>query len=391
MPPEAPDCELFLGDAASPPGMILPELTTILAWHDRRGVIQAIRGRHRQHVETAVAFWLSIASRRGRGPAGSLPRQLDDLPASSRLRVLEAPETYRRLAYPLTNLSAETVAFMVNALRAERCLLGTNSQLTSPAWSALGDAYFPAGAAKSPRTRTGWNPAVSWRAPVIPNGPALDGVSPFSAFSLEAGTPSLRAHTAPELSLVTRRVRAAARHIGMVRPGILDTVVEVTRVVAFRKTQAGSAAFASTSWPAFVGKTALVNAHHPDVTVARLANALLHEAIHTLLFMVETGEPLILDTTRVGHATVVSPWSGRALPVINYLHACLVWYGLWCFWRMAASADAFAPAAIAPYFERASSGFRSPSLLSPLAPWRTVIAPAALDSIRQAQETVAGS
>jgi hypothetical protein len=360
----------------------------ILAWRDRGDGIRAIRARHLQHVEAAVAFWMALASRGGRTPAWGLAAQLRDLPAPSRLRLLEAPETYRRLVHPLTDLSREAVEFTAKALRAERCLLGKEPPLAQPVWTALGDAYFPAGPVKSPRERIGWDSSTASRAPSIVGGPVLDGVSPFCTIDTEAGLPPVRPHTARELAVIVRRVRDATRRIAGVRPGVLETIFQVTRVIVCRKTTVPEAGFASSSWPAYVGKVALVNAHCAEVTRERLANALIHEAIHSILFMIETSEPFVVDFTRAGDATVTSPWSGRALPLINYVHACFVWYGLWRFWRLATRAKTFAPASAASHLELAASGFRGPSLLTALAPLRSCVASAALDSIREAQETV---
>jgi HEXXH motif-containing protein len=213
-------------------------------------------------------------------------------------------------------------------------------------------------------------------------------VSPFCTIDAETDLPPLRAHTVRELAIIARRVRDATGRIAGVRSGILETIFQVTRVIVCRKTTTPKAGFASSSWPAYVGKVALVNAHCAELTAERLANALIHEAIHSILFMIETSEPFVVDFTRDGDATVTSPWSGRALPLINYVHACFVWYGLWCFWRLAARAKAFAPASAASHLELAASGFRGPPLLTALAPLRSCVASAALDSIREAQETV---
>ena len=57
--------------------------------------------------------------------------------------------------------------------------------------------------------------------------------------------------------------------------------------------------------------------------------------IHSLLYTVELDEPFILDREAVENMRIKSPWTGAELPVHSFLHACLVWFGLWQFWSLA--------------------------------------------------------
>jgi len=70
----------------------------------------------------------------------------------------------------------------------------------------------------------------------------------------------------------------------------------------------------------------------------RLAEGLLHEAIHSVLFTFErTVGPFIAEEMNHSDRTAVSPWSGRNLSLISYVHACVVWFGLYWLWTNAMS------------------------------------------------------
>lgn len=364
------------------------QLRELLSWSGSEAIARAIHARHLGHLRNAVAFWLAIASRRPAARAAPLEMQFGELPRASRLRLLTAPETYRRLVFTLGDSSNGTIDFFADSLRAERCLLGLEARLARPVWTARGDAYFPAGAVRQPRRGIPDPKGPAWRAPAIARGPTIDGVSPYG--TVERSDPVARTvgHSPPELALVVRRVRDAAARIGGVNAHVLATLRMFTTVIVCRSAPGRQAGFSSSSWPALVGKTAVLNAHHPDLGVERIANALIHEAIHAVLFATEACEAFAVDSPRVERATAVSPWSRRPLLIRNYLHACFVWYGLWCFWRLALQTGGFAPAAASSLFALAGSGFRGPSLVTPLTPLRRYLAPAVLDAIHGSQETV---
>jgi hypothetical protein len=310
------------------------------------------------------------------------------------VRWLRAPEVYRRLVYPLIASSDETIAFVANSLRAERCLLGRESALVEPAWTALGDVYFPAaptrhGTAKSQHAGVGWRPELPYSAPTLANGPAVDGVSPSCTIDGGDRLMPLVMHSPAEFFQVVARIHDAMAQVGDVSPEVVAAIGLGTQVIVCKKTRRRDAGFSSLSWSAFIGKTALVNSHSPELTSARIANALIHEAIHALLFMLDEIESIGIESLEAGNTTIVSPWSKRDLSPGAYIHACFVWYGLWCFWQLAAASTAFAPAEVAAHAARAAFGFRARSLLAPLAPFRKHLSSEILDSMEEAQETVA--
>ena len=64
------------------------------------------------------------------------------------------------------------------------------------------------------------------------------------------------------------------------------------------------------------------------------ADALVHEAIHAVVYRLELIEFLHLDDRASLAQQTTSPWSGRSLTLRSFVHACFVWYGLWHLWQM---------------------------------------------------------
>ena len=69
--------------------------------------------------------------------------------------------------------------------------------------------------------------------------------------------------------------------------------------------------------------------------VERLAENLVHEALHLQLSLVETVEPLVIDLPE--EEPVFSPWKGEGRTVRGLLHAVYVFGNLRCFWKCIAA------------------------------------------------------
>ena len=67
----------------------------------------------------------------------------------------------------------------------------------------------------------------------------------------------------------------------------------------------------------------------------RLAENLVHEALHLQLSLVETVEPLVIDLPE--EEPIFSPWKGEGRTVRGLLHAVYVFGNLRCFWKCIAA------------------------------------------------------
>ena len=102
---------------------------------------------------------------------------------------------------------------------------------------------------------------------------------------------------------------------------------------------------------------------HPE----EIANAVVHEAVHCVLLMLDHEDPLLTDDEAADAlGPVVSPWTGKPLPVPTYLHACYVWFGLANFWRLAAGANRFDAEQCEHLLTRATAGFQRGPVLGRL-------------------------
>lgn len=162
-----------------------------------------------------------------------------------------------------------------------------------------------------------------------------------------------------------------------VSPG-LRLVSLYTHEIVLRAENA-PATFGSSSWPDLVGRMSLINAHLGDVTGAMIANAFVHEAIHSLLYVCETSEPLCPDIRETHVIRITSPWSGRALALPSYVHACVVWFGLWMMWRLPSAREAYGEIDSLEMYRRADRGFRLGGLRSRLGSFEAYVTPFFLD------------
>lgn len=144
------------------------------------------------------------------------------------------------------------------------------------------------------------------------------------------------------------------------RPSLGRILENCAAAVVLRQSEDGR--FASFSSAQFIGRITLVN---PQL-IGRplLAEALLHEAIHTYLYMLEPN-PFwgLTSSAGGGDTTIRSPWTGRELPLYAFLHACFVWYGLFFFWARLMERDRAADPEVLRHLGYAATGFSLPGSL----------------------------
>lgn len=90
--------------------------------------------------------------------------------------------------------------------------------------------------------------------------------------------------------------------------------------------------FTSGSDGGYIGRILICNGHTVEDSV--IVDALVHEAIHGLLYMIDelnVWQPSREISNEIGR-TVVSPWSNNSITIRNLVQAIYVWYGLYNFW-----------------------------------------------------------
>jgi hypothetical protein len=204
---------------------------------------------------------------------------------------------------------------------------------TSDSWSALGDVWL---SDKPPPGVHSLLPLTAGRlhGPRLACGVPIDNSLPAVLTHPSAGlqAPRLLEPTAQDDAL--RRLDAAVDLIAQVSPAAFDLVTTMTSNLVLRVEPLSAGTVRSASSAAALGRTVIVDP--VGALPEALAEVLVHEASHTLLSAAELVEPLVPDPWIAAGVEVRSPWTGAALPLQAFLHACAVWSGLLAFWARAA-------------------------------------------------------
>lgn len=355
---------------------LLPQL---FAWLDAREFLTAVRTRFldRQYSEVQLAFdQVQCAD----GESGHwLHTALNGLPDWAAGRFLAAPETYCRLTQAKQN-AADQLRFFCSALHVERAISGESDMVpnvVSSCWSGIGDVYLSGDAVVDPRTEA-WASESTFIAPLIDGVIPLDVASPHARFADSMLDCAFEAYTPDEVATLWSDLESTFKKIHSVCcPASLLIRTFVTVIIA-RKNPRSPNNSGSSSSSSHIGRIILRNGHSMDA--GRLADALIHEAIHQLLYVLEIPELFVTSPSNNG-VRIRSPWSGNFLSLHQYVHACFVWYGLAQFWRLAGQTDAFPPEVSRRCLRKACSGFDGGNPIDLLVPHSCGISRDVMDAV----------
>ena len=295
-------------------------------------------------------------------------------------RFLGAPETSRRLLWRVDD-AAESARFFEASLRAELALAGQVIEFSEETWTALGDsAFLPDGS------------RINW--PQEPGMMPMDFGSP-RARSIDlsgADFETLRPRDCcapPELDVAFGKVRQAVIGVAHAHHETGQFIARFNKVLVIQSDPANQGKSASGSNGQFVGRSFITNVQSSVVTVEAVADAIVHEGIHGLLYMQQVMQPwgppeLIYNQTPVAK----SPWTGNLLPLRSFLEACFVWYGLLHFWCYALVNPVFEQREVRRHLGRALSGFVRQRLTDLVDEQREKLSPDVIDSVAALQTNV---
>ncbi|MDH6630683.1 HEXXH motif-containing protein, partial [Streptomyces sp. LBL] len=289
--------------------------------------------------------------------------ELSRLKDDSLGRVLLAPETTRFLMWPDVSRDVTAPARrLIKSVRAELARDGETAEaISDPVWTALGDALI------LPGGRVVHAPSVKGIA-------ALDLDSPYALSVDVQGVDFAVTECHVSLSGTERedalaKLSAATECISLVNSEILRFVEKFTKTLILVRDDSESI-FSSGSCAQYVGRSVLGNPQLSFVDEVTIAEGVVHESIHGLLYMHETMESWVLDESLFGGGpTVSSPWTGRTLPIRPFLQACFVWYGLFRFWSIASETGHFVSKRVMQRREAAARGFAKESLVGLVQPY----------------------
>lgn len=365
-----------------------PSIPAILQWRDT-AVSREIASAYNDIVCDALGAFLAACKRQAPQLYDSVVQALDGLDAAEFDRVLLAPETTQKLFYRRSSL-LRTASFLIEAAEAEALRAGRPIRpCAALTWSALGDFLHVQQAGAEPMVHRSW---------VVRNAIPVDFLSPYARkISLnedEYGEidPQLKeqevaAYETFEMGRILQFIDQAAERIQSVCAVAWDSVVIGTRVLIVRTNPLDPRSFASSTSGNYTGRSMLVNPHNTDAQLCTIADAIVHESIHGILYMAERMERWVLDEeVFFSRDTLIeSPWTGRRLLLRAYMQACFVWHGLRMLWRQPACAAVFGVEA-QNFLHRAEIGFTRGPLVDRLWPWHRQINRDILDAIAALQE-----
>jgi hypothetical protein len=133
-----------------------------------------------------------------------------------------------------------------------------------------------------------------------------------------------------ECALAIDRLERAVQLLRSMSPEAADAVLRFISVATLR-TSSTDVRFVSAGDPTTPGVIHVINAHLPGVTHVDLATALVRETVNQALYRWELDHVLLQTAEDV---LVPSPWTGRALSLYGFVHACFAWYAVGSLWSL---------------------------------------------------------
>lgn len=362
--------------------MYLNQLHRIFAWSGESPELATLRGRYDALLEQRLALLLDRVADEG-GLAEVVADHLRALGSEDRRALLSTPEVSYRILWGGDTTPADAVAFL-GALAEDLRRPEEGESMTNPVrYARRPEVRAPDGSVAG---------LWPWAAEL-----PIDAGSPYARTVDVAGT-SIRIpvpqepYTAAELTPALAKLVDAATGVQRAAPAAWSMARSFTTMLLLLPDRDAPTQFSSGSSGQFVGRSVIANAHLAKVQPGHVAEALVHEAIHGVLYMDEQHDPWVLDSgLYAGPMRIASPWTGNPLPLRPYLQACFVWYGLLSFWARALTAGEFDRGVVRERIEVAASGFLRGDLLERVEPVASRLAPELLDAVAALQGSVLGS
>ena len=234
-------------------------------------------------------------------------------------RVLTAPETsYRLLWQPHSEDSFE---FLRECLSTELIIESGVSDV-SMRWSALGDVYLGDQVYEH----------------LVPGLSPIDFGSPYALFANYQEGPARLADVHRHLKKKARRsvlekLGGASTILANSAPFVPQFCRTFLKVIVCIPDKHDPDLYCSGTSAQFVGRAIFTNPHLSSVSAEAIAEAIVHEATHGMLYMQERTMPWVPpEYYGPEDKTYVSPWTGTPLPLRPYLQAYFVWFGILNFW-----------------------------------------------------------
>lgn len=311
---------------------LIATLPDFLTWQSGNELTRSACKIHVQYVYHQVKQWSNHTDT-------DLFPLIISLPKSSQQRLLLAPRLYTLLRSK-NQPGAEEIDSLKQFLDLEKYLCNQDGDRPRGSWTALWDFYL--GPEKEVEEHAPACPSSlsfrgeMFRAPRL-GSIVLDALRPFTKTDFPDQIGEVTNHTPEEVEFISWRLEQSLEQISRISPTARTAVEALVQVISLvRVPQSKKGVTQSFSNKPVLGRMGLANADSDWWSFSKIADAIVHEAIHALIYKIELTDSLYLDDS-VEHEsfTAVSPWSGRTLPLHSFVHACFVWFGLWNFWGLA--------------------------------------------------------
>jgi hypothetical protein len=308
--------------------------------------------------------------------AATLGEELAQLPDDALVRIVTAPQVYYRVAHDRRGDPVLAARFLLDCVEAEHRRLDRERPLRHDVWTCLGDHLYRA----SPS-------APGYDAPRLPQGLAVDYVSPFARGPLPEVSGTAAEIGAERASLIMAKVERAFSALDAAAPEAHAFVLRLSKVLVVRVDEGGDGHYTAASTRTAIGRPILRNPHRADVGIEEIADGVVHETIHAAIDLIELERPIVCDTAALDHRCR-SLWTGRSLDLNTYVQACFVWCGLWHLWLGALGADGFDARQVFRLMRLACRGFAAGDVTEQLSPVADQLDPDLAPALDDAQRRV---
>lgn len=314
-------------------------------WTGANGLWDNLQTIHRLWADKELDRTLELIGKWDAELSSSIRVRIEQLPAWSRRRFATAPETIQQGALLRNRRDpAARLGFIRDSLDAERGL-ALDVAPSRPVWTAFGDAQVGGSSADGA--------SLIIFAPRFGSGIPIDVASPHAKNFPQHSSLIAEPHTSEELIQTCHLLETALSGIAAAAGSASAMIDRCVGVIVARKCRHHRGSSSERSFP---GRVLIRNIH--SNSAESTASALVHEAIHQALFIVEHSGEFISRAKDLEKDRVQSPWSGNSLALHSYFHACFVWYGLTKFWRLAVECGAFDEAEANKELATAQLGFQ---------------------------------
>jgi hypothetical protein len=309
---------------------LIAMLPDFLTWQSGNELTRSACKIHVQYMYHQIKQWSKHADT-------DLFHSITSLPMSSQQRLLLAPRFYHLLRY--SQPGADEIDSFRQVLDLEKYLCNQEGARPRGSWTALYDFYLAPEepvAEQAPACKPSLSfRGTTFRAPML-GGIVIDAFRPFTEADFPTPLGEATNHTPEELEFITWRLEQSLDQISRISRtarSAVDALVQVISLIRAPRSVKGTQSFSNKP---VIGRMGLANANSNRWSISKIADAIIHESIHALIYKLELTNSLYLDdAVEFEGLTIVSPWSGRELPLHSFVHACFVWFGLWSFWGLA--------------------------------------------------------